>query len=156
MGGKEYLQCVWLAPICLTELIEERKRIRKDIENLQAMDYTSPKASKSRKRDTSDKMARLNDAEEEVEKAWEYWTQVSVECGRIISGISCGRNTVLYREILRLRYVCHMTWEQIAVKTKYSYRQVIRIHGKALQKFEEAFKSAEENGKVTHYERSSL
>ena len=36
------------------------------------------------------------------------------------------------RELLRLRYVDGMTWEQISVHLHYSYMQVCRLHGKAL------------------------
>lgn len=36
------------------------------------------------------------------------------------------------RELLRLRYIEGMTWEQISVLLHYSYMQVCRLHGKAL------------------------
>lgn len=38
-----------------------------------------------------------------------------------------------HRELLRYRYLAGMTFEQIAVRMKYSWRQVIRLHGRALQ-----------------------
>lgn len=37
-----------------------------------------------------------------------------------------------YRNILRLRYIRFMTWEQIALEVCYSYRQTCRLHGEAL------------------------
>lgn len=37
------------------------------------------------------------------------------------------------REILLLRYVSGMTWEQIAVTMDLSYRHVCRLHGDALE-----------------------
>ena len=37
------------------------------------------------------------------------------------------------REILLLRYVSVMTWEQIAVTMDLSYRHVCRLHGDALE-----------------------
>lgn len=36
------------------------------------------------------------------------------------------------RRILTLRYISGKTWEQIAVTTNYCYKQVCRLHGKAL------------------------
>lgn len=39
------------------------------------------------------------------------------------------------KEVLWLRYIKSVTWEEIAKRTGYSYRQVLRIHGKALKKF---------------------
>lgn len=36
------------------------------------------------------------------------------------------------RELLRLRYIEGLTWERISVRMNYSYMQVCRLHGKAL------------------------
>lgn len=36
------------------------------------------------------------------------------------------------RRLLHLRYIDGRTWEEIAVKMNYSYRQVLRLHGDAL------------------------
>lgn len=38
-----------------------------------------------------------------------------------------------YRELLTDRYVRDMTWEQIAVEMRYTYRGVLSLHGKALE-----------------------
>lgn len=38
-----------------------------------------------------------------------------------------------YRLLLRARYLEGMTWEQIAVEMAYSWRQMLRMHGDALQ-----------------------
>lgn len=38
------------------------------------------------------------------------------------------------RAIIRLHYIQGYTWEQVAVEMGYSWRQVHRIHGKALEK----------------------
>ena len=37
--------------------------------------------------------------------------------------------------IKRLRYLRGYTWEQICVKMEYSWKQIHRIHGKALKNF---------------------
>lgn len=39
------------------------------------------------------------------------------------------------QEILSRRYLIGQSWEKIAVEMHYSYRQIIRIHGAALQHF---------------------
>lgn len=41
------------------------------------------------------------------------------------------------RALLRYRYIEGMTWEQVAVKMNYSWRQVHRLHGDALQQLKE-------------------
>lgn len=44
------------------------------------------------------------------------------------------------RELLMLRYVSIMTWEQIAVTMSYSYMHVCRLHGDALIAADEIYK----------------
>ena len=39
------------------------------------------------------------------------------------------------QEVLNRRYLIGQSWEKIAVEMHYSYRQIIRIHGAALQHF---------------------
>lgn len=41
-----------------------------------------------------------------------------------------------YRLILQMRYISLMKWEEIAVDTGYTYRNVLKIHAKALANFE--------------------
>ena len=38
-----------------------------------------------------------------------------------------------YRQVLIYRYINGYTWEQIAVKMNYTYRNITRLHGKALR-----------------------
>lgn len=40
------------------------------------------------------------------------------------------------REIFRLRYIRGMQWEDICVRTNYSWRQIYRAHSEALKKLE--------------------
>ena len=40
------------------------------------------------------------------------------------------------REVLRLRYLRGMTWEEVAVEMGYSWRGIHNIHGKALSNFQ--------------------
>ena len=39
------------------------------------------------------------------------------------------------QEVLRLRYILGMKWEEVAVKVDYSWKQTHRIHSSALQNF---------------------
>lgn len=54
----------------------------------------------------------------------------------ILSAINKVDDTIL-RTLLILRYLNFSTWEQIAVELNYSYRQVCRLHGKALNKIKD-------------------
>lgn len=44
-----------------------------------------------------------------------------------------------HRLILRERYICSKKWELIAVEQNYDLSWVTRLHGRALQEFEEVF-----------------
>ena len=39
------------------------------------------------------------------------------------------------QEVLRLRYIKGLKWEEVAVEMGYTYRRTLQIHGKALQNF---------------------
>lgn len=53
----------------------------------------------------------------------------------IIAQIDSMENETHY-EVLFARYIEKKTFEQIAAEMSYSWRQIIRLHGKALQEFE--------------------
>lgn len=40
------------------------------------------------------------------------------------------------RRVLRLRYLWGLKWEEVAVKMNYSWKQIHRLHGSALDNFE--------------------
>lgn len=56
----------------------------------------------------------------------------------IISQIDSIENETYY-EILFARYIEKKTFEKIADEMMYSWRQIIRLHGKALQEFEKMY-----------------
>lgn len=56
----------------------------------------------------------------------------------IISQIDKIENEIYY-EILFARYIEKKTFEKIADEMTYSWRQIIRIHGRALQEFERIY-----------------
>ena len=56
----------------------------------------------------------------------------------IISQIDKIENETYY-EILFARYIEKQTFEKIADEMTYSFRQIIRIHGRALQEFEKKY-----------------
>ena len=50
-----------------------------------------------------------------------------------------------YRELLRMRYVSGMTFEEIAVQMDMSWRWTVKLHGRALQEFSEKNKKVLES-----------
>lgn len=63
-----------------------------------------------------------------------------IEKERMISGQIDGLNDSRHRDVLYWRYVKNETFERIAdQRLHYSWRQTIRLHGKALLRFEEKY-----------------
>ena len=93
---------------------------------------------------TSDKLgncvARIVDLQHEIDADIESLEKLR---GEIIGSID-NVKTDKYRELLRMRYVCHMTFEEIAVEMDMSWRWIIKLHGRALQEF------SEKNKKILH------
>lgn len=66
----------------------------------------------------------------------------------IISQIESMENET-YFEVLFAKYIEKKTFEDIASEMKYSWRQIIRIHGRALQEFERLYGNLYKNAKMS-------
>ena len=86
---------------------------------------------------TSDKLgncvSRLVDLQRDIDSDILMLEKVR---GEIIASLDNVPNDK-YRELLRMRYVGHMTFEEIAIAMDMSWRHTVRLHGRALQDFSE-------------------
>lgn len=84
---------------------------------------------------TSDKLGncvtRIVDLRNEIDADIENLENVRKEIIDSIENVQ----TTKHRELLRMRYVSHMTFEEIAVEMDISFRHTTRLHGRALQEF---------------------
>ena len=84
---------------------------------------------------TSDKLgncvSRLVDLQREIDSDILMLEKVR---GEIITSLDNVSNDK-YRELLRMRYVGHMTFEEIAIAMDKTYRWITKLHGRALQEF---------------------
>lgn len=83
----------------------------------------------TRRNTSEDKFAQYAEYERRIDRMIDKLFQIKQE---IIAAIECV-NEPVYRTLLIKRYLNFKTWEQIAVEMNYSYRQTVRLHGKALQ-----------------------
>lgn len=74
------------------------------------------------------KLDRLAELEDDIDMKVSELVRVKDEILNAIFRVSDRR----YRLILYQRYIDYMTFEQIAVNLHYSYKQVCRLHGRAL------------------------
>ena len=86
---------------------------------------------------TSDKLgncvAKIVDLQHEIDADMRNLEEVRKEIIDSLDNVSNGK----HRELLRMRYVSHMTFEEIAVAMDMSWRWIIKLHGRALQEFSE-------------------
>ncbi len=76
---------------------------------------------------------RLVEYEQEIDAWIDELLKTKAEIVREVRRLKDGR----YQEILLLRYIEGLTFEEISVRIKYSYVQTCRLHGRALIKMEE-------------------
>lgn len=127
---KEYLRQLHRLELCIEQRQEELNRLRELIGS-HAIDYgervqTSPSADS-----IPNEVIRRAELEADISRKIERFLQLK---HKIINEIQSLDNAV-YVNILYKRYVEYKSLEEIAVEMNYSYRQVLRLHGMALQGF---------------------
>lgn len=83
-------------------------------------------------RDLSDYVAELDHLERDLTaKIWTY-----IETCKDVNRAIDTSQSAQHRRLLRMIYIDWMSFESIAVKTGYSYRQVVRMHRRAVDELE--------------------
>lgn len=80
-------------------------------------------------------IAKIDELENNIDKMIDEYL---VKRERIITQIDTMEEESVY-QILFSRYIEKKTFEKIATEMKYSWRQIVRLHGKALQQFEKKY-----------------
>ena len=80
-------------------------------------------------------IAKIDELESNLDKMIDEYL---VKRERIIAQIDTMEEESVY-QILFSRYIEKKTFEKIATEMKYSWRQIVRLHGKALQQFEKKY-----------------
>lgn len=127
---KEYLRQIRLFDICIRQKEAELAAMRSEIESMSAA-VTGERVQTSTNDKMSEKVSHIVDLERQIIQDKEKFLRMK---DRIINEIQSLDNSV-YVDILYKRYVEYKQLEEIAVEMNYSYRQVLRLHGFALQEF---------------------
>ena len=77
----------------------------------------------------ADAVIKIIDIEERIQKDIE----ALVDLKREIMGVIKAVPNVEYQTLLEKRYLCFITWEQIAVDMNYSMQHIHRMHSMALK-----------------------
>ena len=86
-----------------------------------------------------DAIIKIIDLEEEINRDIDVLVDLKAEITRTIKAIP----NVEHQTILEKRYLCFITWEQIAVDMNYSMQYTFRMHDRALKEIEDFLKSGE-------------
>ena len=76
-----------------------------------------------------DAIIRLMEAEEELNRQIDQLVDTKIEIGKLIDMV----HNESYRLLLEKRYLCFLSWDQIAAEMHYSRRWVLNKHERALE-----------------------
>lgn len=134
--AKEYL-------LQVNKLERRIKRLKEEIETLQEL-VTSTSAISQGERVISstsqDKMADTICTIEEKIEEWNIEVRTLVQVRAAVMDTISKVSNEDHREILYKRYCQSKTWEVIACELDYSYRWILKLHGRALLEIEKILK----------------
>ena len=135
MKTKEYLSQVSRLNKMINNKLSEISQLRELSVSISAIGndekvQTSPNFDK-----IGTAIAKIDELENNLDKMIDEYL---VKRERIIAQIDTMEEESVY-QILFSRYIEKKTFEKIATEMKYSWRQIVRLHGKALQQFEKKY-----------------
>lgn len=136
MTAKEYLNRIRFISAGLRVKEQELQQLESDLYAIQSVDTSRDRIDGGIPVSMADKVARIRDMQIVINKEWDQLLDMRKEARDQIMQLEDGR----FRAVLTERYLNNKRWEQIAVDMNYTYRNIIKIHGKALQQFEIQFK----------------
>ena len=126
---KEYLKSYRDAVIAETQIKEEIDQLRLDKMFPSLVQDGMPHGSGSS--DLSAYAAKLDELLRELEDQMNERIQLRREIVRKIESM----DSETEKAVLRYRYIHMLKWEEIAVKMHYGYRNILKVHGRALEHF---------------------
>lgn len=133
MTTKQYLQQVYWAKRNIARLEKEIKELEDEIESISATDYSKDRVDVSEMSNTvEDSVIRLVKCREKLISKQNDYTKIREKIGEEIESL----DDELYKEVLSLRYIHCMNWQDILIVMNYS-EHIYRLHGEALLYFEQ-------------------
>lgn len=129
MTAKEYLQQYRNSDREINSKLDQIRRLR-ELATKTTSTLNPDKVQTSSVNKTEIIVAKIVDLEREIDAEIDKLCHIRREVQVSIKMI----DEAAYRNVLELRYIQGLSWEQIAVNLNYTYRHVTRLHGEALQK----------------------
>lgn len=131
MTTKEYLSQIFLLSMKVKTKRQQAAELRDNITGVCGIDYSGIKVQTSPKARMQETIDRLVGLEEEIARDI---LEMELKKEKVIGQINQMKNPA-HIQILKLRYIDFLKWEEISEIMGYSTRQVYRLHGKALREF---------------------
>ena len=135
MDTKQYLQQISRLDRMINNKLAEISQLRELAMSVSAVKNEERVQTKPKFDKIGTAYCKIEEMEEKLDKLIDEFVDKK---NLIISQIDKIENETYY-EILFARYIEKKTFEKIADELTYSWRQVIRIHGRALQEFEKKY-----------------
>ena len=129
MTKKEFLNQYLNAEKEIGIKLDQKARLR-ELSTKITQTLTPDKVKSNSENRLESSVSKIVDIEREIGASIDQLERTRLQVESVINSVP----NVNQRNVLRLRYISGMKWEQIAVKLNYDYRWVLRLHGKALNK----------------------
>ncbi len=132
MTVKEYLLSVKDLDRQIDADLYELSQLRLMRGSVSAIDYAKDRVQVSPENSLENSVIKIVSLEEKINQEIDEFVDKKNEIKNKILVLK-NRDEQL---VLQYRYLCFMSLERIAVEMNYSYRQITRVHGRALKSFE--------------------
>ena len=132
MTAKEYLSQAYRIDHRINSKIEQVQSLRDLAAKATATLSDMPRSASPNVHRMEDVIAKMVDLESEINADLTRLINLKHE---IVTVVKCVESPEL-QTLLELRYLCFMTWEQIAVELHFDLRWVHRLHNRALNEVE--------------------
>lgn len=135
MTAKEYLLQAKNLDDYINAKLREAAQLRSRIINLQGVSYDKDSVKGGRVHNFTDAVDSLIKLEQYIDTQINRLVSLKKEIGDKINIISDNR----FKTVLARYYLCNEKFETIAEEMNYSKRQVLRLHGLALEEFRKMY-----------------
>lgn len=140
MTAKEFLAQAYRLDQRINSKLQQIDSLRSLTQNV-TQSYDGEVVSRTRNvTSLEDAIIRLMEAEAELNQQIDQLVDTKIEIGKLIDAV----HNESYRLLLEKRYLCFLSWDQIAADMHYSRRWVLNKHERALEVADRLLREKEE------------
>ena len=132
--AKYLLQKIAFLDAEINSLIREHESVKSTL--LKATDYSNEPVATTKRNTSEDKLIKLADKSSDIDLKIDELVDFKITMGNYINQLEDERHRVILRE----HYINGLSFLEISKNLGYTERHLYRIHGEALQKFQDILK----------------